>query len=133
VGCQYKGRKSCRRLRTTTVDGIGLCDLHAADWLFQRYIRESGPCYAAREDTHTCAGGMQAAHVWSRRYKAIRWDEANCIPLCAGAHHFYTLRPAEWAEACERWGIDYEGLRRRALNDPPMHAAEVWQRYEAGR
>jgi hypothetical protein len=97
-----------------------------ADQLFSKLVRDSGPCRAAVEEPdHTCAGVKQAAHVHSRRYRAIRWSFDNCIPLCQGAHVFYTHRPLEWEEACRRWGIDWDNLRYCALNDPPMNPAAV--------
>jgi hypothetical protein len=92
-----------------------------ADALFSKAVRASGPCFAAvNEPDHTCAGAKQAAHVHSRRYRAVRWDFGNCVPLCQGAHVFYTHRPLEWEEACRRWGINWDALRYVALNSPPM-------------
>jgi hypothetical protein len=91
-----------------------------ADALFSKIVRASGPCRAAVEEKdHTCAGAKQAAHVHSRRYRSIRWSFDNCVPLCQGAHVFYTHRPLEWEDACRRWGIDWDNLRYCALNDPP--------------
>lgn len=61
---------------------------------------------------------LQAAHVISRRYKAIRWDERNGITLCRGCHHWNHHQPVEfdwWVQ--ELIGKDvYEALREEALS-----------------
>lgn len=60
---------------------------------------------------------LQAAHVISRRYKAIRWDERNGIAMCMGCHHWAHKQPVEfdwWVQ--ELIGKDtYESLREEAL------------------
>lgn len=60
---------------------------------------------------------LQAAHVISRRYKAIRWDERNGIALCIGCHHWGHKQPVEfdwWVQ--ELIGKEtYEALRSEAL------------------
>jgi hypothetical protein len=61
---------------------------------------------------------LQAAHVISRRYKAIRWDPRNGICLCRGCHHWNHHHPVEfdwWVQ--DLIGKDtYESLRSEALN-----------------
>lgn len=93
-----------------------LCKTHAkvkADRLFSEHIRRrDGGCVAEGEH----AGALQCAHIFSRRYSAIRWDTRNAVALCAGHHTFWTLRPLEWEQwAHERLGMDYVRLRKLAL------------------
>lgn len=61
---------------------------------------------------------LHAAHVISRRYKAIRWDLRNGICLCMGCHHWAHKQPVEfdwWVQ--ELIGKElYESLRTEALN-----------------
>ncbi len=125
-----------------------------ADVLFSRLVRDRD---------HMCVrcgtvNNLQCAHIWSRRYRALRWRFENAITLCSGCHMYFTLRPAEWAEWCEaRWFAEdetflrngghtsrrfnfpldrpglptawtYHALRVRALNDPPEKAADALQR-----
>jgi hypothetical protein len=115
-----------------------------ADVLFSRLVRDRD---------HACVrcgspNNLQCAHIWSRRYRALRWRFENAITLCAGCHMYFTLRPAEWAEWCEERffsvrgpresrtsNIDdettYWGLRQRALNDPPERAVDALERLRA--
>jgi len=72
-----------------------------------------------------CNGNLQAAHIVSRRYHAIRWDQDNAIAACA-AHHLYgTHHPLEWEEAVRKAGIDLDNLKYCALNDRPMDPDDV--------
>ena len=83
------------------------------DRLFSRFIRlRDGGCVLE----HDCAGPLQCAHGFSRRYFATRWDPINAWALCSGGHYRYTVRPLEWDEWMrERMGELYEPTRRRAL------------------
>lgn len=78
------------------------------DTIFGRIIRSRGACENCGRTT-----GLQAAHGFSRRYRAVRWDERNCFCLDAGCHLYYTMRPLEWDDWMrERLGIDlYYELR----------------------
>jgi hypothetical protein len=101
------------------------------DAAFSRYIRErDGECKVRTWFPQIeCNGNLQAAHVVSRRYRAIRWDPANCVAACA-AHHLYgTHHPIEWENAVERAGIDLRNLRYLAVTTPPMdpyECRELW-------
>lgn len=41
---------------------------------------------------------LQCAHIFSRGYHSVRWDDRNAIALCAGCHKFYTHHPIEWED-----------------------------------
>lgn len=61
---------------------------------------------------------LQAAHIISRRYKAIRWDERNGIALCVGCHHWGHKQPVEfdwWVQKLIGKEV-YEALRFEALD-----------------
>lgn len=93
-----------------------------ADILFGKIIRLPGVCTTCGSTTAT-----QCAHGFSRRYRAIRWDERNAFPLCRGCHLKYTVRPLEWDQwLIERWGQDlYDELRSLALTAPNPDPREV--------
>jgi hypothetical protein len=95
--------------------------LKLADSLFSAYIRERDQgCRAYGTNSGPqCSGYLQCAHIISRRYRAVRWDEDNAVTLCAAHHMFWTHRPLEWIVWVNGQNLDYEGLRWRALNDPP--------------
>lgn len=59
---------------------------------------------------------MDCAHVLSRRHVHTRWDELNAVCLCRGCHMYYTQRPFDWVDWCnKRLGSDtVEALRERA-------------------
>lgn len=104
--------------------------LKEADAMFSRYIRDRDEgCRAAGTNSGpTCSGYLQCAHIISRRYRAVRWDEDNAVALCAAHHMFWTHRPLEWVVWVNAQHLDYEGLRWKALNDPPEKPADALAR-----
>lgn len=90
------------------------------DRLFSLIIRHAGVC---RYHINTpCKGPLQCAHIVSRRYRTVRWHEGNAMPLCAGAHRYFTDRPLEW----ERFVRDYlPGDTFSALKE---QALQVWDK-----
>lgn len=96
--------------------------LSAADALFSKNVRARGLCWGQGRTKFDCKGNLQCAHIISRRYRAIRWDEDNAVALCAAHHLYWTHRPLEWQEL---WGDTYDVLRRRALNGPPEKAYDA--------
>lgn len=99
-----KPRKRSKKTSQTTI----------ADTLFSLIVRAPGRCVILDCDKTT---GLQCAHLFSRRYRAIRWDERNAVVLCAGHHHWFTHRPIEW----DNWMMNrlgpalYVELRETAL------------------
>lgn len=93
-----------------------------ADKWFSLIVRARGPCLKCGTPHN-----LQCAHVFSRRYTAVRWDERNAVPLCRGCHVYFTHRPIEW----EDWivatiGMDvYNSLRITARDGPPMDLEAV--------
>lgn len=82
------------------------------DKLFSIFIR-------ARDKVCVACGSarnLQCAHVFSRRYLKVRWDERNAVALCAGCHVKFTHFPLEWEDfIIERMGQDeYTQLRADA-------------------
>jgi len=110
------------------VDAKRCCAKHAADRLFARHVRESGPCIAAGF-RFPCGGIMECAHIITRARLAIRWDEQNAVPLCSGHHVWFTHNPDAWRAFVADQGIDYDELHRRAFNDPPMDPLLVIECY----
>lgn len=100
-------------------------DLKRADSLFGAIIRASGPCWGIGKTSFECKGYIQAAHVVSRRYRAARWIEDNCVPLCAAHHLFWTMRPLEWQVVMgDRWDRNMS----LALNGTPERARDAVER-----
>lgn len=95
-----------------------------ADRLFSLVVRSRGRCEkCGKADT------LQTAHIISRRYVAIRTDEANAFCLCAACHYYFTDHPVEFASfvGLNRGHREYERLL--ALTRTPTRrfdwAAEV--------
>jgi hypothetical protein len=82
------------------------------DKLFGMLVRGRGACVVCGSFEF-----IQAAHGFSRSYRAVRWDDRNCFPLCRADHVRYTHRPLEWdVWLRERWGaLEYEAIREQAL------------------
>jgi len=115
--------------------------LKAADDLFSRMVRDrDGMCMACGANV-----GLQCAHIWSRRYRSLRWRLENAITLCRGCHMGFTHHPAEFGAWCDdrrfcENGIctdhgahmfgayTYLQLRHRALNDPSERPSEALAR-----
>lgn len=106
------GPKKAKKARKKgkTKSQVDVCDE-----LFGKIIRSPGRCIGRCNGQPR--GALQAAHGFSRRYRATRWDERNCFPMCQGCHLYWTLRPLEWDEWLrEHWGEElYEELRVLAL------------------
>ncbi len=68
---------------------------------------------------------LQWAHLFSRRYHAVRWNLLNCACLCRGCHFKFGMRPIEWDEWMrEALGLPaYEELRRIALKNERVDLA----------
>lgn len=123
TGCQF-GR---RCLVVGEYKGKRVCAKHWADALFAEHIREAGEC-AAFGTKLVCNGNLQCAHIVSRRYMAVRWSDQNALSLCGAHHTYFTHSPLEWEQFCRDIGIDWDGLREVALNDPPMQPMFVVER-----
>ena len=84
-----------------------------ADALFSLVVRSPGVC--ANCGSHDY---LQCAHGFSRRYRAVRWDEGNAWCLCRNCHFYFTGRPHEWEEWMQsRLGYEaYRDLQKRALS-----------------
>jgi hypothetical protein len=109
------------------------CKTHAAtraDRLFSRYIRaRDGRCVECGK-----TDSLQCAHLVSRRYHAVRWDERNAVALCQGCHVYYTHRPLEWDAWCgTRLGSGvWWDIRNKAMHGPSPDLADVIAGLEEG-
>ena len=83
-----------------------------ADKWFSDITRSAGRCLKCGTTQY-----LQCAHVFSRRYYAIRWDEKNAVCLCRSCHVYFTHRPIEWEMyITSEIGPDtYSALREKAM------------------
>lgn len=82
-------RKAGVRKKSKKSISVAKLDALARDVVFQR-------------DGHRCIRcqnplSIQWAHVYSRRFRCVRWDPENGMTLCAGCHFFWHDRPTEAA------------------------------------
>lgn len=96
-----------------------------ADVLFSKHIRSRERCELASYRRVACNGNLQCCHIRSRSYMAIRWADDNALSGCGAHHVYFTHHPLEWEQWCRDRGIDYDALRLRGLNDPPMDPFDV--------
>ncbi len=83
-----------------------------ADQLFSKIVRMRGPCVR-------CGGveRLQASHVVSRQYYAVRWNEENADVLCAACHfwlHHFPVESRRWHEA--KWPGRMRRMEDKALS-----------------
>ena len=70
-----------------------------ADNLFSKYLRAKIPyCQAEGKTICKCGGPLQLCHIITRGNLRLRYDENNCLVMCAGCHRFFTSRPFEFTE-----------------------------------
>jgi hypothetical protein len=104
-----------------------------ADGLFSQIVRlRDGGCVAVGH-RFECVGVLQCAHVWGRRYRSIRHDEANAVCLCRAHHYYFGQTPFEWYEFMEqRLGKrEWVLLRERALFGAKPDYSELIPRLQA--
>jgi len=81
------------------------------DHLWAEIIRSRGECAWCKTTS-----GLEAAHIFSRRYRAVRWDLLNGVLLCH-KHHFYAhANPVLFAEFVKSYlgEYNYEKLKKSA-------------------
>jgi len=115
-----------------------MSSMKQADDLFSRLVHARDQRCQNCNDTDW----PQCAHIWSRRYRSLRWRLENAVVLCRRCHMSFTHHPAEWAEWCEdrmfsergichgyEWeSWSYAELRWRALHDPSEKPADALAR-----
>jgi NMD protein affecting ribosome stability and mRNA decay len=70
---------------------FSLCVRLAADWTCAR-------CGSKHEEKSM---GLHCSHLYSRRYRTIRWEPLNAVAHCFACHNWYGGNPIEsgqWAE-----------------------------------
>lgn len=84
----------------------------SCDVMFSKIVRVIGYCQNCPSTEN-----LQAAHGFSRSYRAVRWDFRNCFALCRSCHVYFTHRPLEWDVWLRKaWGdVLYDELRALAL------------------
>jgi hypothetical protein len=103
--------------------------LQTLDLMAREICRRRGVCEAAGEDGVQCSGSLQWAHIMSRTYHKVRWDDDNCFFMCAAHHMFYTNRTVHWRRFLERKiGLrKIEELEGRALAEGKVDRIEIYR------
>ena len=130
------------RLRRKRKGGLAWAG-RECDRLWSLIVRASngGRCFVATDPGclpgHVCNGAIRAAHGFSRRYRATRWELINGFPLDAAAHVRLTHDPLAWDGLLLRWWGEsvYAELRRKAVASAKVDPREVLEtlRAEANR
>lgn len=77
------------------------------DQIWRRIIRERDGRCQMWADPAGCGGSLEAAHLFPRRHRSVRWDPRNGVLLCAFHHEAFDANDYlkfRWAE--ERLGPD---------------------------
>lgn len=79
-----------------------------ADLLFSKVIRSQNLCEAESYGGRRCAGRLEAAHIISRRFSAIRTDTRNAFCLCSAHHRRFHDFPREFSRFVSgTWAAEY--------------------------
>lgn len=86
------------------------------------------------EHCQTQNGKMEAAHIFGRANKAVRWDVMNILCLCFRCHLHFTGNPLEFTAWLERYlGEGHLEIlnekRRRIQKDTKAYRKEVAAHY----
>lgn len=65
-------------------------------------------------------GHLQCAHLFTRGRRSTRWTEENAMPLCGGAHKWFTHNPDAW-KAYLVWKFGQE-----AVDALDARSLELW-------
>ena len=102
---------------------------HKLDRVVSEIVRARGYCVKCRRNNDT----LQAAHIFSRSNRAVRWDLMNILCLCAGCHFWVHKNPTLFTEYLrENWMGEekYCELRRRATMIKKWRLDELQDLYE---
>lgn len=69
---------------------------------------------------------LQTAHIYSRRYKHLRWELENLLCLCSGCHFWWHQNPAE----AIIWAMDIRDLNKLKLLRQNVTPIKDWQLVE---
>lgn len=102
--CPVRG---CKRSSQRTGQAGGLCHKHLVAALDKsaRSLCMVPDSVCTDKIPHQCNGGLQWAHIASRRLLATRWAPNGAVPLCARRHAYFTNHPDAWS----LWCIGYFG------------------------
>jgi hypothetical protein len=70
------------------------------DKLWRAAVKSKGFCAKCG-----CTYGLQAHHIVKRRFKVLRWDVKNGIPLCPACHEWVHNTPRG-----KQWEIEYADI-----------------------
>lgn len=88
------------------------CLNNLLDHEFSEFIRRRGKCQRCSKTNN-----LQCAHIYSRRYKSIRWNPLNALCLCASCHFWAHNNPLEFGEFVhDTIGLEYEDLKNSRNN-----------------
>jgi len=97
----------------------------AADHYFSLCVRERAN-FTCEHTGLVCPDGqasgksriIEAAHIWGRRSRNVRWEPNNAVALCTSSHRYFTERPMEFADFCRNLlGDGALELLREKVND----------------
>ena len=121
----------CKMQRCKRIARIaGYCKTHAtkkADSKFSIEVRSSGKCIGQTKwwkgPVFACAGPLQCCHLFSRRYRNIRWDHRNAVCGCAAHHRWMDTNPIEKDDMA----LDYLEHEYQELHDRALDASIDWR------
>ena len=81
----------------------------SCDKLFSKIIRSQGFCTRCGEKKYEL---LQPAHIYSRKFNSVRFDEDNTLCLCSGCHFWAHANPTEFTKWLETF-INLDKLKEK--------------------
>jgi hypothetical protein len=97
------------------------------DKLVSDIVRERGQCAWCKKNE-----GLECCHIFSRRYRSVRWDFDNLVCLCH-SHHFYShSNPLLFAEFIKEYlgNLKYTQLKQKARSIKKYTLDELQELYD---
>lgn len=83
------------------------------DKIVSKIVRSRGSCEKCGLSDYS---KLQAAHIYSRTYRSVRWDLLNILCLCAGCHFHGHKNPVLFTEFVKQHlgDVNFEALKMHA-------------------
>ena len=98
------------------------------DALCSRIVRAQGICARCRTTKYE---QLQCCHIFSRKYRSVRWDFDNMLCLCVSCHFWAHHNPVLFAEFVKEYlGHKYRTLKQQARSIKKWTLEEMIGYYE---
>lgn len=100
------------------------------DKLCSKIVRSVGECQYCGCPEYS---KLHCAHIYTRKWRSVRWDLLNMICLCASCHLSFHDKPVEFQEFVVQYlgEVKYQELKIRANTNKKWTEQEMYEYYKA--